>query len=380
MVNRLFTNAARPETDHTFAFALHPIDPKADVAKRYPLLGKVLTEEQIHFFSQYWPPVFLSNIEGLRSIDTGVEAQGWFVSVPYTPRQMMSLPTEQVYKKIVATGRMAERLGANILGLGAYISIAGDAGMTVAERLDIPVTTGNSYTVAVVVRSILEASLCMEIDISQATVAVVGATGSIGAASAEILAEHVGHLLLIGRRERTLESVRERCEGYGASVSTATDFARLLEADVILTATSSIGPVIEAKHLKPGVVICDTAVPADVSPQVKRDRDDVLVIEGGMVQAPGPVNFNFHFGYPRGKTFACMAETMALALEGRYEDFSVGRLLDVDKVRLIDSIADRHGFQISDFTYRNRAVTTAHIERVLERANDLRSNWQPALT
>lgn len=380
MVNRLFTKAARPETDHTFAFALHPIDPKADVTKRYPLLGRALTEEQIHFFSQYWPPVFLSNIEGLRSMDTGVEAQGWFVSVPYTPRQMMSLPKERVYKKIIATGRMAERLGAKILGLGAYISIVGDAGVTVAEALDIPVTTGNSYTVAVVVRSILEASDCMEIDMANATVAVVGATGSIGAASAELLAEHAGHLMLIGRRERTLQSVREHCEGQRADISIATDLDSLHKADVILTATSSIGPVIESRHLKPGAVICDTAVPPDVSAEVRHERDDVLVIEGGMVQAPGPVNFNFHFGYPRGKTFACMAETMALALEGRYEDYTVGRLLDVEKIRIIGEIADRHGFHISDFTYRNRAVTAAQIERALERANDLRRGWQPALT
>ncbi len=380
MVNRLFTKAARPTTERTFAFALHPIDPKADVSKRYPLLGKALTEEQIHFFSQYWPPVFLSNIEGLRSAATGVEAQGWFVSVPYTPRQMMSLPKEQVYKKIIATGRMAERLGAKILGLGAYISIVGDAGMTVSEKLDIPVTTGNSYTVAVVVRSILDASVCMEIDISEATVAVVGATGSIGAASAELLAENAAHVHLVGRRERTLQSVAERCAGHRARITTATDYAKLHQADVILTATSSIGPVIESQHLKPGAVVCDTAVPADVSQEVRKERGDVLIIEGGMVEAPGPVNFNFHFGYPRGKTFACMAETMALALEGRYEDYTVGRLLDVEKIRAIDDIADRHGFHISDFTYRNRAITAAQIERALQRANDLRAGWQPALT
>jgi len=372
--------SAQADTPNTFAFAIHPIDPKKDVARHYPILGRVLKEEQIHFLSTYWPPVYLSQIEGIRSIDSGVQTKGYFVGMPYTPRQMLSQPVERVYKKTIATGRLAERLGAKILGLGALIPVVGDAGITVADELDIAVTTGNSYTVAIVVRALIDAAHQMEIDISQATVAVVGATGSIGAASAELLAEQAGCLMLLARRERTLQRVRERCENYGTEIITSTDLSRLHEADVILSVSSAIGPIIEPEHLKPGAVVCDAAVPADVSARVKRERDDVLVIEGGMVEVPGPVNFNFNFGYPRGKAYACMAETMALALEGRFEDYTVGRLISVDKVREIDAIADRHGFRLSGFTLHNKAVSPRHIEQVLERANDSRRGWQPALT
>ena len=41
----------------------------------------------------------------------------------------------------------AEKLGAKIVGLGAFTAVVGDAGITVARNLNIPVTTGNSYTV-----------------------------------------------------------------------------------------------------------------------------------------------------------------------------------------------------------------------------------------
>ena len=50
----------------------------------------------------------------------------------------LSLPVETVYKKIVACGHLAEDLGAKILGLGAFTSVVGDAGKTIADRLDIP--------------------------------------------------------------------------------------------------------------------------------------------------------------------------------------------------------------------------------------------------
>ena len=72
---------------------------------------------------------------------------------------------------------MAEQLGAQILGLGAFTSVVGDAGITIAKHLDIPVTTGNSYTVSLAVQAIRDAAKLMDIPLNEATVAVVGATG-----------------------------------------------------------------------------------------------------------------------------------------------------------------------------------------------------------
>ena len=126
----------------TFAFIIHPIDPKRDVSRKFPLLGRVLNEKQIDFFSTFFPPVFISQIEGITSEATNKEIKGWFIACPYTPRRMMELPERTVYRKIIQTGRMAEKLGAQILGLGTFTSVVGDAGVTIASALTVPVTTG----------------------------------------------------------------------------------------------------------------------------------------------------------------------------------------------------------------------------------------------
>jgi predicted amino acid dehydrogenase len=76
---------------------------------------------------------------------------------------MMELPEQMVYRKIIQTGRMAERLGSNILGLGAFTSVVGDAGVTIANGLNIPVTTGDSFTVAMAVQAIRDAARVMDI-------------------------------------------------------------------------------------------------------------------------------------------------------------------------------------------------------------------------
>ena len=89
-----------------FAFIIHPIDPKRDVARKYPFLGKVLPETAINFVCQFWPPVQLSHITGARSRKTGEQIEGWLIAVPYTPQRMLSLPPEVVYRKIVAAGEL----------------------------------------------------------------------------------------------------------------------------------------------------------------------------------------------------------------------------------------------------------------------------------
>jgi predicted amino acid dehydrogenase len=349
----------------TFAFIIHPIDPKRDVSRKFPLLGRVLSVQQINFFSTFFPPVYISEIQGIRSAATGKEIRGWFVACPYTPARMLELPESTVYRKIIQTGKLAERLGAGLLGLGAFTSVIGDAGITIAKHLSIPVTTGDSYTVAVAVEAVREAARVMEIPLAGATAAVVGATGAIGAVAAELIARDVPKIWLIGRRTDALENVRARIAAQtSARVDISTRMAALAEADLILTVTSAVDTVIEPEHLKPGAVVCDVARPRDVSAQVAAQRDDVLVIDGGMVEVPGDANFNFNFGFPPRMAYACMAETMALALEGRYESYTLGKEITVAQVQTIAQIAAQHGFKLGGFRSFERAVTPEQIERV----------------
>ncbi len=329
----------------SFAFILHPLDPKADVARKYPNLARLLPVRAIHFLSLYWPPLVLSHVRGVRSAATGREVEGWLLACPLTARRMLEVPPRVAYRKIIQTGRLAERLGARILGLGAYTSVVGDGGLTVARALQIPVTTGDSYTAALSVQSLLDAAAQVGIDPEQAIVAVVGATGAIGKACARLLVPRVGRLILVGRRADALEATQAQLAGEaGLPVEVATDIAAIRSADLVLSATSAGRPIIFPEHLKPGAVVCDVARPRDVSMRVHREREDVLVVDGGLVQTPGGVGLGFDYGLPPGLTFGCMAETITLALEGRFEDYTVGKELDIERVREIQKIAARHGF------------------------------------
>jgi predicted amino acid dehydrogenase len=337
----------------SFAFVIHPLNPKQDVARKYPLLAKALPTPLIHLFSRFWPPVYLSHITGVRSGMMNREIEGWLLACPLTARQMLRLPPREVYRKIIQTGRMAQNLGAGILGLGAFTSGVGDGGATVARHLDLPVTTGHSLTVALVVEVLEEAARYTGVPLEASVAAVVGATGSIGSACARLLAPLVAEIVLVGRpgsdvAGSRLAEVEAQVRDAGANVvRLSTRIQDVRRAHVVLSATNAAVPVIQPEYLGRDAVVCDVARPPDVSPRVARERGDVLVVEGGVVDVPGEADFGFDFGLPPGKAYACMAEVMVLALEERYESYSLGKNVRVERVQEIARLARKHGFRLS---------------------------------
>jgi predicted amino acid dehydrogenase len=346
-----------------FAFIVHPIDAKRDVARKYPI-ARYLPDTAIEWFLKHKKPLVLSEIKGIKS-PGGQETHGWFIGCPLTPKMMLELPLEFVYQRIVECCELAEKQGAKLIGLGAFTAVVGDGGKTIAERSPIPVTTGNSYTVATAIDGALEAARLMEIDPAVSTLAVVGATGSIGRTCAQVLAPSFARTVLIGRdRARTEEAAA--IVGHGAEA--ATDVAAISSADVVITVTSAEGEVIQPEHLKVGAVVCDVARPRDVSVRVSKERDDVLVIEGGVVAVPGDVDFGMSFGFPEKTAYACMSETMMLALDDRAESFTLGKDVTVEQVQETREMAKRLGFCLAGFRSFEKAVSPETIERVKKAA------------
>ncbi|MDD4169875.1 MAG: shikimate dehydrogenase [Desulfotomaculaceae bacterium] len=350
-----------------FAFMLHPSYAE-DVARKFKI-AKFMPDVMVERVFAMAPSMKVSHITGLRS--RYEEAEGWFIACPLTARMMMSLPVPYVLNKIIQGGRIAEKLGAGILGLGAFTKIVGDAGITVAQNLNIPVTTGNSYTVATAIESVREAARMMGHDLKRAEIVILGATGSIGRVCAMILAREVSSMTLVARNERKLEDLAAKIlYDTGLAVRIVSDSKKALHSgDIIITVTSALDTLIEPEDLQPGAVVCDVSRPRDVSQRVAEARDDVLVIEGGVVEVPGDVEFNLNFGFPPKMAYACMAETMILALEKRYESFTLGRELDIEKVEEIAALAKKHGFKLSGFRSFGRAVPPQEIEMIRLRAN-----------
>ena len=137
------------------------------------------------------------------------------------------------------------------------------------------------------------------------------------------------------------------------------------EMDVLVTATSSAGKkILDIMKVKPGCVITDVARPLDLSAEDVAKRPDVLVIESGEILLPGDDIKMKSIGLPEGVVFACMAETIVLALEGRFEIFTVGREIEWEKVKEIYRLGIKHGMQLAAISGVNGVFTDEDIQKV----------------
>lgn len=223
---------------HRFAFIIHPLS-LDDVARKYQV-ARYLPAGWVKALLRRMKPQVISEITGVRSA-TGAETAGWFIGCPLTSEQLLGPDVQGSLASIIACGEIAAAQGAEIVGLGALTSVVGDAGITVAQALDIGVTTGNSYTVATAVEGALQAAAQVGLDPAGAHAAILGATGSIGRVCAHLLADQVATLTLAARHQDTLEQVAAELSGRRAQVSVTTDLNQALrEADLVIAVTAAV--------------------------------------------------------------------------------------------------------------------------------------------
>ncbi|MBY5961437.1 dehydrogenase [Marinobacter nauticus] len=359
-----------------FAFVIHPLSqqyltktPPLDwIANVSPPTVMNLVEKAV----AYTPPFIYSKVSGIKS-PTGDEAEGWLITVGGTPREIMAHGPEFTYSRLLAAAKLAKKLGAQIMGLGAFTKVVGDAGITVAKRAPLPITTGNSYSASGALWAAHDAAKKVgRVSIGKSgkmagKAMVVGATGAIGSVCARLLAKAVDEIYMVAPEAAKLLALKESIEletpGAIVHVSATTD-RDLSEMDMVVTATSGAGKrILDIMQVKPGCVITDVARPLDIPAEDVAKRPDVLVIESGEIQLPGDVRMK-DIGLPRGIAYACLAETIVLALEARFENFTLGRNIEWEKVREIYKLGLKHGMELAAISGVNGVFTDEDFERV----------------
>ncbi|MGA8249032.1 MAG: dehydrogenase [Nocardioides sp.] len=379
----LYPNGFRRKS--RFAFVIHPlsqeffrkVEPLGTITRLAP--GPV--NDVIEKALAYAPPFTYSHVTGITS-PTGAEAEGWLISVGGTPKELMAHSPEFTYGRLLQAADIARKLGAQVMGLGAFTKVVGDAGVTVAKKASLPVTTGNSYSASGALWAAHEAVRRLgiaEVDARgriHGRVMVIGATGAIGSVCTRLLALASDEVWLVSPETAKLLTLKHEIERDHPRATVhvaATPDEHLADMDVIVTATSGAGKrVLDIMAVKPGCVITDVARPLDLSAEDVAKRPDVLVVESGEIELPGDVRMK-NIGLPPHVVYACMAETVVLALEGRYETFTVGRNIEWEKVKEIYRLGLKHGMRLAAISGVNGVFTDEQIAEIRERALEARA-------
>ncbi len=335
-----------------FAFVIHPLH--FGMLKRLPpvkLASRFLPQRMLEDLIARVKPFAVGSIKDVVSA-SGARAEGILYAVPMTSKAILRHPPEFLYQRLVAIAQMAQGRGAGVMGLGAYTSVVGDAGLTVSKRSPIGVTSGNSFTVAATMETLRQAAQRCGIDPKDSFGLVVGATGSIGSVCARLLAREVQELALVAPRPEKLLDLSRQIEEETPHLAGKVHISRRVEdflsrAELVITTTSAVDPVIDVSALKSGAVVCDVARPPDIKEEQAARRSDILVIESGEIMLTPGSRLNYDIGLPPGTIYACLAETLLLALEQRYGHYTLGREIDPQKVEEIAAIGRKHGLELA---------------------------------
>ncbi|MDC9594858.1 aminotransferase class III-fold pyridoxal phosphate-dependent enzyme [Xenorhabdus sp. IM139775] len=297
--------------------------------------------------------------------------------------------------------------GNNVVGLGMFTSIITNNGKSL-KNPPISVTTGNAFTVGIGIEA-LQKSIAGQ-DTSKMRLAIVGGAGNIGRVYAEILGPQFQDMVLIGSSHhgslKKLNAVKypiyqtlyeqfivnrqlvagglakrvsdclstmpddylagkinadkthvgEAIDHYLAQyypdqtfIHTSQDIADIENCDVIVCAANASEAFISVEKIKQGVIVCDISVPHNLSDEDLLNRPDIKILRGGIVQTPhhDSLDPRVRAYLKEGQVYACMAETILLALEQYKGNFSYGNI-STDQVLDIMAIAKKHNFSLSE--------------------------------
>lgn len=297
----------------------------------------------------------------------GIQTNGSFIVATFIP-DMMEKDIWGIFSKVVKACKIAEKSGVGIVTLGGFTSIVAErVGEEISKQVDVPVTTGNTFTSVMAVEGVRKAVRVLGLDLYALKVAVVGGTGDIGSACARALAPRVKKLTITGRSKSHLQLIsKELSKMHRAAIEATTDnHAAVIDADIVISAASATSSILKVDWFKPGAIVCDVGYPKNLS-YAPSKRRDILVFSGGLAKAPTPVNFPIDIGLPSPDTlYGCFSESIILSLEKRYENYSFGRgNITTEKMQEIKSLGKKHGFEVADFYWGNNLVSADMIDAI----------------
>lgn len=374
-----------------FGFFIHPLS--------YNDLYRVIPElinkrpEFISGILKWLDPFVAAEVEIKTKV--GETVFGMFIVIPLLPQQFIE-DERLAVNKLIKASNLAIKLGTKILGLGAFTSIVGRAGLTLVnffkDRLYF--TSGASYTVASSLE-IIDYNIAKKgLNKKDLTVSVIGATGAIGKAISKLIYQQYKKIYLVARNKSRLNALKHELisqiqaqnQYQNTHSAQLSDSAKLSDniittnniseatkvSDVIIFATSTPSELVSINDIKHNSIVCDISMPHNVSKEIIEKRNDLTIIEGGVIRLPSTPNFrklfnNISFeeiiGYPKNNVLACMAETIILTAEDIKENYSIGRNIDSEKILKIRELAYKHGFSIENSILNKHSLMDKKIDK-----------------
>jgi len=340
-----------------FAFISHPIDTK-EFKTNYPA-ARYLPGILIKQILKHSPP--FKSAEFMIRFDE-INCKGWNVTCPITETQIIGLSERLVLKKIFKALKAAQKLGAEVIGIGGCIPAAlGSKEIIGAGCPEIRITFGHNYSILAAVEGAKLAAAARGNDMDQVTVAVLGATGPTGSVCAAILAREVKNMILADDNKVKLRQMTNTIlYDAGLPVKAATSVKQALNlSDIVFVDVASSVREIRPEDFKTGAVVCFVRG-AGISVEkllilrslqdIAASRNDLKIIDGGLVEVPGISGFSSELQLPSGMVYPWMAETLILTLGKNRCRPAANESTAIGTIDALKLMARSYGFRVAGYS------------------------------
>jgi len=260
--------------------------------------------------------------------------------IPLTPRRILQNQNLALEMTINAC-QMAREQGAEIIGLALLLGKIGRRGLDIRQRVDIPMTNGDSYLVFNCLQVLMRLLNFFEWEPKKVKVAVYGFPSTIGTLLTECLLSSGINITLITKPTRHAQRlINQISDKYHASLELASSIKQAQKECKIIFTAGAEGQIVNVDELDNPAIIIDVSFPRNAPINSKK----ALVIDTGIVSLAGRA-LNVSGFYPN-KVLPCLTELITLSLEERREDYSLGRNLTPGKVEEIGNLAQKYGFEV----------------------------------
>lgn len=306
---------------------------------------------------------------------------GWYIFIPnYTEELLTNKKLRQ--KKLLMAGNLAKALNAKFAGMAGLIASFSKGGTYMSDNVKgFGFTTGHAYTVANIYEIVKKVVKETSLDLSKSNVAIVGASGSIGSGVAKLIADNKIREMIIVDRANSASAVKLEKLKVALSriniknpVKVSKNIDDIKNSDLVIVATNSPVSIIKSEHLKSGAIVIDDSFPKNVSRDILTERDDIILLEGGVTQMP-KVNIDVSRHMPDlmdlsiskliscSQAYGCLAETFVLAALAHKGNYGLGDA-DPEKARDIISKGKRLKFGHAVFQNYGFAIEESRVKKV----------------
>jgi fatty aldehyde-generating acyl-ACP reductase len=228
-----------------------------------------LPEDEIKDILPWIPPRAVCHVEVGSKV--GAKARGIYIDSFIPPDRLDPVHLRDNLARVRGAAQCAIKAGARIVSLGGFSSILIEGNFDLLpEKHDTAFTTGNTLTVAFIVRGIKKMCALEGRDLRRSTLLIVGATGDVGSGCARCLAPLVERVLLCARNVERLRRLAAELESEGVEVEIATDLQQFsAQADLVICAASLASPALRLGRIAAGAIVCDAGYPKNLAPSAQ---------------------------------------------------------------------------------------------------------------